>query len=85
MRNFDEAVQPTANAGVNAYCGEFKVNEAERYLVLDVETDALPNDLARGVRLYVSVAGDILMLRAMRADSSVEEYTLTLKRFPKPE
>ena len=78
-------VQPTANAGANAYCGEFKGNEAERYVVFDVETDALPNDLAGGVRRYASVAGDILTLRAMGADSNVEEYTLTLKRSPKPE
>ena len=78
-------VPPAANGGANAYCGEFVVNEAERYVVFDVQTDALPNDLAGGIRRYASVEGDTLTLRAVRASSDVEAYTLTFKRSPKPD
>jgi hypothetical protein len=69
---------------VKAYCGEFKLNESQRSIVFDIQTDALPNDLGSGVKRTVSVNGDILTLTVKRPNSDAEGYSLTLKRSPKP-
>lgn len=70
-----------AKYGVDAYCGRYQLNEAEGYVVFDVEMDAVPNDVGDGLKRFISIKGDTLKLRTARPHPGIAEYTLTWQRF----
>jgi hypothetical protein len=73
---------PSPEGGLNAYCGKYELNEAQRYIIIDIVVDAVPNDLGAGLKRYVSIDSDVLTLRTENPGPDVEEYTLTWRRLP---
>lgn len=75
---------PLPDNGIRADCGKYDVNEAERTIIFNVVTDGSPKDIGDIRKRYVTVDGDILMLRTMKPKSDELDYTLKLKRYVKP-
>jgi hypothetical protein len=72
---------------LNAYCGLYELNEAQGYVVHNVEIKAAPkedqlrvDDMGAGLNRYVSVDGDALKLRIVEPRPSVKQDTQTWKR-----
>lgn len=66
-----------------AYCGRYEVNQAESYVIHDVEMDVVPNNVGGKLKRYISLAGNKLILRPAEAHLGVVEYTLTWERVSK--
>jgi hypothetical protein len=80
------AIFPAGEA-LNAYCGLYQLNEAQRYVSHNVEIKNAPNDdrlrvqdIGDGVSRYVSIDGNILKLRIVERRPGLKEDTQTWKR-----
>jgi Lipocalin-like domain len=65
---------------LQAYCGRYQLNEAERYVVIDVKFDTVPNDVGEPLKRYISIEGKTLKLRTANPHPGIKEYTLTWHR-----
>jgi hypothetical protein len=64
----------------NAYCGRYELNEAEGYLVFNVQAAGMPQDIGDILKRYISFDGDRLKLRTAKPHPGIAEYTLTWQR-----
>jgi len=65
---------------LQAYCGRYQLNEAHRYVVIDVKFDAAPNDVGEPLKRYISIDGKTLRLRTPNPHPGIKDYTLTWNR-----
>ena len=73
---------------LNAYCGVYELNEAERYVVHNVEIKNIPvkveqarvDEMGAAGKRYVTIDGNRLTLRIVDPRPGVKEDTQTWKR-----
>jgi len=65
---------------MNAYCGQYQLNEGARDVVFDVQMDGVPNDLGDKLHREITFDHGKLKLRTVKPKAGVAEYTLTFKR-----
>jgi hypothetical protein len=80
------AVFPAGEA-LNAYCGTYELNEADRYVVHNVEVKNAPaadkarvDDMGAAGNRYISIEGNLLKLRVIAPRPGVKEDTQTWAR-----
>ena len=83
------AIYPTADdKALNAYCGVYQFQEAERTVVHNIEIkniatkadQARVDEMGAGLNRYVSIDGNVLKLRIVDPRPGVKEDTQTWKR-----